>query len=123
MSPRRTGTRLAAGDYRPAIYRRDNHSCLYCGCKVTVGAATSNPKAATLDHVVPWVCGGNNGHRNLVTCCARCNEQRGKKTLRQWYRYLRNHGVNTNTIQRRVRRALAKDLGRHLRAVRKEKAQ
>ena len=52
--------------------------CVYCGLA-----------AATWDHVFPRVIAGEfsgHGHaiRNLVPCCRRCNEMKGKMDWRKW---------------------------------------
>ena len=118
MSPRRTGTRLASGGYRMAIYIRDRCRCMYCGKRVVPGAPLTQGNAATLDHVVPHNRGGDNGYRNLVTACVGCNSARGDKTTRQWYRVLRLAGVNTNTVSRRVISAGQKNIASYLRTAR-----
>ena len=54
------------------LFRRDNHTCQYCGKK-------SNQ--LTIDHIVPKVKGGKDTWENLVTACHRCNNQKGDKDL------------------------------------------
>ncbi|AHH98231.1 HNH endonuclease [Kutzneria albida] len=48
------------------IFRRDSHSCRYCG------ATASNTKL-TIDHVTPVALGGSDEPSNLVTACRDCN--------------------------------------------------
>lgn len=48
------------------IFRRDNHTCRYCG-----GAAPD--VKLTIDHVTPTALGGTDSADNLVTACASCN--------------------------------------------------
>jgi len=55
---------------RNRIYRRDNHTCVYCG-------STRN---LTLDHVIPKSRGGKNEWTNLVTSCSRCNLKKADRT-------------------------------------------
>lgn len=55
---------------RTRIYKRDGHSCVYCGSK----------KNLTLDHVIPKSRGGGNTWNNLVTSCMRCNNIKADKT-------------------------------------------
>ena len=55
---------------RNRIYRRDGHSCVYCG---------SN-KNLTLDHVIPKSRGGKNDWNNLVTSCFKCNLKKADRT-------------------------------------------
>lgn len=56
------------------IFRRDNHTCQYCG-----RAATK----LTLDHIIPRHMGGGHSWENLVTACAHCNHRKGGRTLEQ----------------------------------------
>ncbi len=48
------------------IFRRDNHTCRYCG-------ATAPDVPLRVDHVVPQALGGNDEPSNLVTACQDCN--------------------------------------------------
>lgn len=57
---------------RRNIFMRDQFSCQYCGIKVTT-------RNATLDHIVPRSRGGSSDFLNLVTCCERCNRQKGAR--------------------------------------------
>jgi 5-methylcytosine-specific restriction endonuclease McrA len=56
------------------IFRRDGHTCQYCGA--TVGHMT-------IDHVVPRRCGGEHTWANLVTACAACNTKKGGRRLEE----------------------------------------
>ncbi len=58
---------------RANIFKRDDHSCLYCG-------ATKN---LTIDHVIPKSKGGKTSWNNLATACHRCNTLKGDKTPEQ----------------------------------------
>ena len=55
---------------RNRIYKRDNHTCVYCG----------STKNLTLDHVIPKSRGGKNDWNNLVTSCFKCNLKKADKT-------------------------------------------
>jgi 5-methylcytosine-specific restriction endonuclease McrA len=55
---------------RTNIYKRDDHSCVYCGTQ----------KDLTLDHVVPKSKGGKTSWENLVTACRKCNATKGHLT-------------------------------------------
>lgn len=55
---------------RSKIYKRDNHSCLYCG----------STKSLTLDHVIPKSRGGTNDWTNLATSCIKCNLKKANRT-------------------------------------------
>jgi 5-methylcytosine-specific restriction endonuclease McrA len=54
---------------RQAIFRRDNHTCQYCGSKQNL----------TLDHVHPRSRGGKDTWENLVTACVTCNNRKGDR--------------------------------------------
>jgi 5-methylcytosine-specific restriction endonuclease McrA len=50
------------------IFRRDNHTCQYCG---------KNGGQLTLDHVIPRNLGGEHTWGNLVAACRLCNHRKG----------------------------------------------
>jgi 5-methylcytosine-specific restriction endonuclease McrA len=52
---------------RHNIFKRDGHSCQYCGTFENL----------TLDHVVPKSRGGLSKWDNLTTACKRCNSRKG----------------------------------------------
>jgi 5-methylcytosine-specific restriction endonuclease McrA len=54
------------------IFRRDDHTCQYCGAKSS---------RMTIDHIIPKHRGGDHGWDNLVTACDKCNLQKGGRTL------------------------------------------
>jgi len=89
---------------RLAIYLRDGLACVYCGATIEDG------ERLTLDHIRPYSQGGDNGVKNLVTCCHRCNSSRGARTL--------DHGVTAEAILAHVaacrRRTLPRDEARQL---------
>lgn len=55
---------------RQAIFKRDGHTCQYCGAKGTL----------TLDHVQPRSKGGGDTWENLVAACVSCNNRKGDRT-------------------------------------------
>jgi len=55
-----------------ALFRRDQHTCLYCGGQFF-------DKDLTRDHVVPTSRGGMDTWSNVVTACKRCNNHKGNK--------------------------------------------
>mgnify|MGYP001793998320 CR=1 FL=1 len=57
---------------RREVFRRDNHTCQYCGSK----------KRLTLDHVLPRSKGGLHTWENVTTACAPCNSRKGDRLLR-----------------------------------------
>ncbi len=56
------------------IFRRDQHTCQYCGRK---------GGTLTVDHIQPKHLGGESTWTNLVTACVQCNHKKGGKTLQQ----------------------------------------
>lgn len=65
-----------------AIRRRDKDRCRYCGTAVDWRARRGDT-AATYDHVKPITEGGLNTLDNVVVCCKRCNDLKGRRTLRE----------------------------------------
>jgi 5-methylcytosine-specific restriction endonuclease McrA len=57
---------------RREIFRRDNHTCQYCG-RFTLDL--------TIDHVTPRHLGGAHDWTNLVAACPYCNHRKGGRTL------------------------------------------
>jgi len=56
------------------IFDRDDHRCQYCGSR----------KSLTIDHIIPVSRGGENTWTNLVTCCWKCNNEKGNQTPEEW---------------------------------------
>jgi 5-methylcytosine-specific restriction endonuclease McrA len=56
---------------RKNVFRRDDHSCQYCGVRST---------ELTLDHVLPRSRGGATTWENVVACCRRCNAKKRDRT-------------------------------------------
>ena len=56
---------------RVNVFKRDNHTCQYCGKK----------EELTLDHLIPKSKGGKTTWTNLVTACKKCNSRKGDGTL------------------------------------------
>lgn len=99
----RHGSKWIRPEKRKAIYRRDDHACVYCRAGV-------EDSILTLDHVHPRELGGTNHESNLVTACLTCNSMKRDLTLRQFLRYLRNIGQDTERVARRVRAATQRQL-------------
>ena len=80
---------------RWAIYVRDGFCCVYC---------FTRDDYLQLDHLFPrsspW---RDNDHRRLVTCCERCNTEKGGLSMSKWLRYLRDSkGVDILEVYRRL---------------------
>lgn len=56
---------------RERIYNRDGRQCLECG-------STAN---LSLDHIFPWILGGQDTEDNLRTLCRPCNSSKGARIL------------------------------------------
>jgi len=89
---------------RLAIYARDGHACLFCGC-----GAEETPYL-TLDHVLACELGGSNKASNLVTCCLSCNSSKRDLTIRQWFVVLRDRGIDTTGMSDKIRRHTSRKL-------------
>jgi 5-methylcytosine-specific restriction endonuclease McrA len=55
---------------RREVFRRDNHTCQYCG----------STRKLTLDHVIPRSRGGTHTWDNVVAACEPCNSRKGDRT-------------------------------------------
>ena len=62
---------------RENIFKRDNHTCLYCD-------KVFEKKKLTIDHVIPQSKGGPNTWDNLVTACKPCNGEKSDLSLVEW---------------------------------------
>ena len=56
---------------RTEIFRRDHHTCQYCGREI---------KQLTLDHVIPRYRGGEHVWENVVSACTACNRRKAGRT-------------------------------------------
>lgn len=61
---------------RSAVYKRDNHSCQYCGEQKT-------RSELSLDHVVPRCQGGVTSWENVVVACTKCNSKKAGRTPKE----------------------------------------
>jgi 5-methylcytosine-specific restriction endonuclease McrA len=62
---------------------RDNFTCQYCGCKLSL-------KTGTKDHVLPSAQGGKTTMMNLVAACKPCNGKKDNRTPAQCGMYPMN---------------------------------
>ena len=58
------------------LFQRDRHMCCYCG-------GVFKPSSLSRDHIEPRSKGGKDIWMNVVTCCARCNQKKDDKTLKE----------------------------------------
>ena len=57
-------------ELREAVYERDGYKCVNCG----------STEHLSLDHIYPWILGGEDTYDNLQTMCRSCNSRKGAKT-------------------------------------------
>lgn len=62
------------------IYNRDKNRCWICKRKVVHVFDNTNPRGATLDHVIPITKGGKHEADNLACCCRECNCKKNAKS-------------------------------------------
>jgi len=60
----------------PALFRRDNHHCIYCGQRFY-------QRDLSRDHITPISQGGQDHWNNVVTSCKRCNNHKAGRTPEQ----------------------------------------
>ncbi len=70
------------------IFKRDKHSCQYCGTK----------KDLTIDHIIPKSKGGKSTWTNLVTACKKCNAKKGDYSLDQVGLKLANQPIKPSYV-------------------------
>ena len=63
------------------VFRRDNHTCQYCG----------STKQLTLDHIIPRSKNGGHTWNNVITACEPCNSTKGDRLLHETGMVLRSH--------------------------------
>jgi len=61
---------------RRNVFRRDGHTCQYCGCR-------PGSEELTIDHVVPRSHGGKSTWKNCVLACISCNTRKADRTPQQ----------------------------------------
>lgn len=63
--------------------------CSYCGTEVSIKMG-SGEKLATIDHKVPLSRGGTWKRYNLTCACHGCNQEKGDKTVEEFFETLKN---------------------------------
>jgi len=64
---------------RMRIYERDGWRCQICGRKVKRNATVPDPRAPTLDHIIPLAAGGTHEPANVQCACFICNARKGDR--------------------------------------------
>lgn len=102
------GSKWIRPEKRKRIYKRDDHTCVYCSESIY----TSAEIILTLDHVVARELGGTNESTNLVTACKSCNSTKRHLSVPQFIQYLADNGADTDAIAKNVRNARRRQLPR-----------
>ncbi|MBU1076662.1 MAG: HNH endonuclease, partial [Spirochaetes bacterium] len=58
---------------RKTVLIRDKFVCQYCGAHFKISELT-------IDHIIPKSMGGKTRWDNVVACCKKCNNHKGKRT-------------------------------------------
>lgn len=101
-TPASSGSKWIRPATRWAIYHRDDFACVYC----------TRVSRLTLDHLTPCEAGGTHEPSNLVTCCYGCNSSKQGLDVRAWYRRLRDRGIDTEQVRRRIARVVRRPIDR-----------
>jgi hypothetical protein len=64
------------------IFIRDGWKCKICKKKVNKKAKVPNPKAPTIDHIIPLSCGGTHEKKNVQLACFKCNCTKSNGTIK-----------------------------------------
>jgi 5-methylcytosine-specific restriction endonuclease McrA len=62
---------------------RDGHRCQLCRRRVDMSVAAPDPRAASIDHVVPLVEGGDDTRANVQLAHFGCNSSKGARGSQQ----------------------------------------
>jgi hypothetical protein len=68
------------------IFERDGWKCHLCGKKVSKTASRTDPKGATIDHLVPISLGGSDEAANVATAHYRCNLDKRARAMNEQLR-------------------------------------
>lgn len=66
------------------IWAKTNGHCCYCSIPLN----QFDKNGYTYEHIEPQTRGGGHNTENLYPCCKSCNSQKGKKTLKEYRKYL-----------------------------------
>lgn len=79
-----TNQRRAAVD-RVVLSRQQQHTCPYCGSTALTEMRAALGQDCEIDHIQPYSATGDNSLANKVLCCTGCNQEKKKRSPRQWW--------------------------------------
>lgn len=100
---------------RWAIYLRDGLKCVYCQISLQELLRVREGNFLTVDHMRARCRGGEPKPENLITCCYKCNQDKGRGPLSV---FCRNNGYNYSTVRNRVCETRKKSLDAYREAAR-----
>jgi hypothetical protein len=68
-----------------------NLICFYCGVETVPGGSKKGkrpPNSRSVDHMIPRSRGGSHLPHNTVTCCDKCNQEKGSLTAEEYFAVL-----------------------------------
>jgi hypothetical protein len=68
---------LPLGDNNDLLFKRDRHTCAYCGRQFP-------RQQLSRDHILARVRGGTDSWMNCVTACKRCNQEKGSHLVHEF---------------------------------------
>lgn len=102
-TPAAKGGKWLRASLRWAIYYRDSFACVYCS---SVGRLSIDHRNSTETH------GRDHRPKNLLTCCLSCNSKKQNLTTRAWFARLRERGIDTDVVRRRIDRSVRRQINR-----------
>jgi len=74
--------------YLTKIIARDGGVCVWCSTPLQ-----AEDKTATIEHLIPLSCGGENVFQNMVLACASCNHHRQSTVAETWLAECKRQGL------------------------------
>ena len=85
--------------WRTMLSEAQNHRCCWCGTNMTFVQNQKN--SATIEHVTPKSCGGEDHPDNYAIACSRCNSARGTLSIEEFMVRLTPGYVNSHSEKRK----------------------
>ena len=67
------------------VIKKEKRKCYICGKTIPKN------ECATVDHLVPRSKFGEDSKSNLHCCCQRCNEDKGNRTVEEYYNHVKSN--------------------------------